>query len=222
MDGATDSLIAEVYTGGWTRALCYNPRNNKVYAANSDIGTVIVIDGASNSVLATDTVGTYPSVLCYESLYNKVYCANRSSANVTVIDGATNRVLGSIGVGARPWDLVWSPANNRVYVANFDSSSISVMRDTGGGVWVEDDSRPRATSCKPAATVVRGVLFLPETSDHTPQAASWLLDITGRKVLDLKPGANDVRALAAGVYFVREASGVKRGASRVRKLVVTR
>jgi len=32
-----------------------------------------------------------------------------------------------------------------------------------------------------------------------------LLDITGRKVLDLKPGRNEVRALPAGVYFVRQA-----------------
>jgi len=32
-----------------------------------------------------------------------------------------------------------------------------------------------------------------------------LLDISGRKVLDLKPGANDVRQLAPGVYFVRPA-----------------
>jgi hypothetical protein len=33
-----------------------------------------------------------------------------------------------------------------------------------------------------------------------------LLDSSGRKVLDLHPGANDVRALAPGVYFVRDAA----------------
>lgn len=46
--------------------------------------------------------------------------------------------------------------------------------------------------------------------------------ISGRKVLDLKPGPNDVRALAPGVYFVREASGVERKASGVMKVVITR
>jgi hypothetical protein len=49
-----------------------------------------------------------------------------------------------------------------------------------------------------------------------------LLDASGRKVLDLRPGANDVRALAPGVYFVRE---VPQAASHkpqaVRKVVVT-
>jgi len=50
-----------------------------------------------------------------------------------------------------------------------------------------------------------------------------LLDVSGRKVMDLKPGANDVRALAPGVYFVREelqASSPKPQA--VRKVVVAR
>ena len=61
-----------------------------------------------------------------------------------------------------------------------------------------------------------------ETGSDKPRAASWLLDISGRNVLDLKPGANDVRALAPGVYFVREASDVEREASRVTKVVVMR
>jgi hypothetical protein len=71
------------------------------------------------------------------------------------------------------------------------------------------------------ATVVSGVLFLPEASSHKPQATR-LLDISGRKVLDLRSGANDVRALAPGVYFFRRASSVERDASSVAKVVVTR
>jgi hypothetical protein len=47
-----------------------------------------------------------------------------------------------------------------------------------------------------------------------------LMDATGRKVLDLKAGANDVRGLAPGVYFVREQ--VQSQASSVRKVIVTR
>jgi hypothetical protein len=50
-------------------------------------------------------------------------------------------------------------------------------------------------------------------------ASSVLLDISGRKVQDLKPGANDVRTLAPGVYFVREAQAQARV---VRKVVITR
>jgi len=47
------------------------------------------------------------------------------------------------------------------------------------------------------------VLFFGEASSRKPQAAS-LLDAAGRKVVDLRAGANDVRGLAPGVYFIRE------------------
>jgi phosphoribosylformylglycinamidine (FGAM) synthase PurS component len=72
---------------------------------------------------------------------------------------------------------------------------------TGG---VEDGPQPTAHSLRPIPTILRGMLFLAEAPGHKLQAAS-LLDISGRKVMDLKPGANDVRALAPGVYFVRSA-----------------
>jgi hypothetical protein len=47
-----------------------------------------------------------------------------------------------------------------------------------------------------------------------------LLDAAGRKVMGLRPGANDVRHLAAGIYFLRPGSGVGHDASRVTKVVV--
>jgi hypothetical protein len=60
-----------------------------------------------------------------------------------------------------------------------------------------------------------------------------LLDISGRKVMGLRTGANDVRALAPGVYFVvtpspsssppeGERVGVRRRPASVTKVVVTR
>jgi hypothetical protein len=72
-----------------------------------------------------------------------------------------------------------------------------------------------------AATVISGVLFLPMASSHKPQAASLLVDMSGRKVMALRPGPNDVRALAPGVYFVRTAQAQAQ-AQAVRKVVITR
>jgi hypothetical protein len=72
-------------------------------------------------------------------------------------------------------------------------------------------------------TIVRSVLFLPEAvgSERSAAGAS-LLDISGRKVLDLRPGANDVRALAPGVYFVRdEPQAASSKPQAVRKIVLT-
>ena len=65
------------------------------------------------------------------------------------------------------------------------------------------------------------VLFLPQVSGLMFQAAR-LLDVSGRKVKDLRPGANDVRALSLGVYFVREPQASNTKPQAVRKVVITR
>jgi hypothetical protein len=46
----------------------------------------------------------------------------------------------------------------------------------------------------------------------------------GRRVLELQPGPNDVRALAPGVYFVRDlpALSSQYAGTTVRKVIVTR
>ena len=77
----------------------------------------------------------------------------------------------------------------------------------------------RPTSVGP--TVVRGVLFLAKASSRELQAAS-LLDVGGRKVMGLRPGANDVSRLPPGVYFVRDAAGGERPGTGVRRMVVAR
>jgi len=76
-------------------------------------------------------------------------------------------------------------------------------------------------------TIVRGVLLLPrdmtetsDVSDRVPRLS--LLDITGRKVLDLHHGANDVRSLAPGVYFVRRPMTEDGRPGAVQKVAVTR
>jgi hypothetical protein len=80
---------------------------------------------------------------------------------------------------------------------------------------IEEEVGQPAVRTQKLPTIVRGVLFLPEAANHKPQATS-LIDVNGRKVMDLRPGANDVRALAPGVYFVREAQ-----ARALRRIVLT-
>jgi hypothetical protein len=87
---------------------------------------------------------------------------------------------------------------------------------------VEEERKTVATDAQPLASVVRGVLFMPEAVGGERSAVgAHLLDISGRKVLDLHPGANDMRALAPGVYFVCEQVQAQ-GHASVRKVVVTR
>jgi hypothetical protein len=74
------------------------------------------------------------------------------------------------------------------------------------------------------ATIVRDVLLLDGDFSGTraiPKAA--LLDVTGSRALDLKPGANDLSGIAPGVYFVREGwLATNRIPHAARKVVVTK
>jgi YVTN family beta-propeller protein len=67
-----------------------------------------------------------------------------------------------------------------------------------GGVEEKGRSEVRLTR---TPTIARGVLFLDDP--RTGTAPMTLLDTDGRQVMTLHSGANDVRALAPGVYFVR-------------------
>jgi len=126
----------------------------------------------------------------------------------------------------------WTPAN----VTDGDGGAILSWHDDrgiyaqrvadGSGIAETPNDEVRATKSGP--TVVRGVLMLTElgTRSELPERNSVmtlaaLLDVSGRKVLELHPGANDVRALAPGVYFVRQSPGVKRDAPDVAKVIIT-
>jgi YVTN family beta-propeller protein len=227
IDGATDQIIATLRVGVTARALCYNPQDNRVYCANYSSGDVAVIDGATDQVIATADVGVSPRAICYSPQNNKVYCANYWGADVTVIDCANNQAIATIVVGARPLAICPNPVQNRAYVVSWESSTISVLCDSMLGA--EESFGPRAAVLKPAPTIVRDVLFLPGlgTRSELPERNSVmsraaLLDISGRKVVDLHPGANDVRALAPGVYFVRDEGQGTRDAGRTQKVVITK
>ncbi len=113
--------------------------------------------------------------------------------------------------------VVWQVGSGEVWFSTNNPAAIA-----------EETSNAELRAPNSGPTVIRNVLFLPRDmteirsgiSDRVPRPT--LLDIGGRKLMDLKPGANDVRALAPGVYFVRQAASVKRDASSVTKVVVTR
>ena len=111
------------------------------------------------------------------------------------------------------------------WTCTVDGRSYNVPRIWGkleSYVGVEGGSRLQQTGGSSlTATIIRGVLFLGDCPRMGTVPKTALLDISGRKVLDLKPGSNDVRSLSPGVYFVREAQTQAR-AQAVRKVVIQR
>jgi len=193
INGERDSTIASV-GGTWGPcALCYDSQDGRIFCADDEYHyQVDVIDGELNSIIATLTVDCDPIALGYNPLNNKVYCA--SYGNIMVIDAAQIQVIETFGGGCGgPHDICHNPRQNRMYVANQEGSWITVLRDSGGGIEEGVTSERRAREISPS--LIRGTFFL---SQMTPIP---LFDIFGRSVMLLRPGLNNIEALAPGVYF---------------------
>jgi YVTN family beta-propeller protein len=204
IDGETDRKIACIPVGHEVRDLCFNSVNSKLYSANYLRGDVTSIDCVTNEAIAVVTTDDVPRAFCYNPADNKVYCANSGDgpvfdSTVTVIDGATDSVIRTLFVGNEPGAFTWNPVENRVYVANRGRSSISVLRDSVTGL----EAEPGPGSGRPGflPSVVGRLLYV---RGETPM---FLLDITGRRVMSLQPGENDIRHVAPGVYFCRPTAG---------------
>jgi hypothetical protein len=182
----------------------------------------VTIEGGTivdRSVVSTDRMWSLPRV-CTDPFGWVWTCWTRSDTTPVV---SYNRGAGwsepepVTDMAAVAVDMV-SDERGRVYVAFNDmqrryfTSYRTVRPGMDGGA---SDER-RVTS---AATVVRGVINL-QSPVSNRQPPSVLLDAAGRKVMELRPGENDVRHLAPGVYFVRKADGEGRMANT--KVVVTR
>ncbi|HTW91081.1 MAG TPA: YncE family protein [bacterium] len=150
---------------------------------------------------------------------NRLYCAETGNRELCVTNGTGDAIIRRVPMGVNSTVLAWNPAHWWVYALDPYSPSIVVVSDTMLGI---EETEPRVQSHKLEATIVRGVLVLDAVySRQKTGYSAELLNITGRKVMDLSTGANVVRALAPGVYFVREAQAQAQ-AQAVRKVVVMR
>ncbi len=131
-------------------------------------------------------------------------------------------------VGDDPTIDSWNPdiaadAAGHAYVV-WQVGSGEVWFSTNRPLAIAEEPMQQAIIAQPSATVVRNVLVLGAVdSRQETEYRAELLSIAGRKVLDLKAGANDVSVLAPGVYFIREGLGTRGERSgKTRKVVVAR
>jgi hypothetical protein len=175
-----------------------------------------VIDCSTNAI--THRFAAPAGLLQCDANKAKVYAIGTSHGIITVFDAREDSLLLSLQLPDNSVNAVtWNSTCSRVYVAAL-YTGVHVIRDTTTAI-AEEPAGPALGQREPA-TFVRGVLRLPEASSPKPQAASWLVDIGGRKVMDLHPGPNDVSRVPPGVYFVCPASGVLRSASGVTKVIL--
>jgi YVTN family beta-propeller protein len=221
IDGAGDSLIDTLHLGDYTRRLCYDSLDDLLYCPYKERPgpyMLAVIDCANFEVLdkVLPTFSPYGQI-CYSPRNNWVYCVMDTAVmSVVVIKASTSVVRDTIEIGRGLTFMLPASASGRVYLASA-YSRISVLRDSALGM-EEAMSERGVMSAGPS--IVRGVLALPVSPRPRVSESPCLLDACGRKVMELAPGANDVRELAPGVYFVHSTFDNRQ--SKMTKVVVTR
>ncbi len=228
LDGATHGVVDTIVLPAPATQLLWLEGPNKLYCIADTV--IMAVDCASRRCLRTMRHNAWGVRQWYVNERNdKLWLGG--SGGLVVVNCRWDSIVASFDLPSGA--LTWNAIENRTYTA--ERNRIYVFRDAMTGI----QEMPNVEVRMPNATILRGVLRLPEASGVGRHASSVLLDITGRKVMDLHPGANDIRHVAPGVYFVvpphlnplpggerrkerGPASGVERGASCVRKVVIQR
>jgi len=182
----------------WSPAVAFDGENSLVVWQDSRSGTSYDIYGARVSFVGS-VFDRSPVVTQEGNQRSPALASGADNQMFLVYQGWT----GMVGGKTYNTDRIWGTMNLNLAMAEMTKPEVRMTND--------------------GATIVRGVLNFGAVSRQNTGYRAELLDISGRKLLDLHPGPNDVRALAPGVYFVRaepQAAGLKPQA--VRKVVVTR
>jgi YVTN family beta-propeller protein len=138
IDGATDSIVANIQVGSIPKAMCYSPVGNKLYCASQGQGAAFVIDCDVDTVLGTIPTRNAPYSCVYVPELDKAYFAcrgfyGRADFAVTIIDCAADTVRRNLGVGTFPTAICYNRTDQKVYTADnftFDVSIIDATQDT--------------------------------------------------------------------------------------------
>ena len=184
-----------------------------------------VADGAAGLRVITVTDPAHPVEVGYCDTPDYAYGVAVSGSYAYVADADSGLRVISVTDPAHPVEVGYydtpglahgvAVIGDYAYVGD-ESAGLQIYQFYGAGV--EETPNAEVRTADPMPTIVRGVLVLGAVDGRQQSGyRAELLDAAGRRVMGLKAGANDVRALAPGVYFVRDAQ-----AQAVRKVVITR
>ncbi|MBM3330738.1 hypothetical protein FJY68_02660 [candidate division WOR-3 bacterium] len=155
--------------------------------------------------IACDAMGRCHAVWCSQAGGSNFQLAYNQRDTNGVWSSAM--ILTGLDSGSVSHPSVACHADSGIHVVWYDASSgnqdVYYLRGTLPGPGVAEP-RPAPFVLRPVtvATFVRGILYHNEST-----SPSSLMDVGGRKVMDLVPGANDVHSLAPGVYFLCASDG---------------
>jgi YVTN family beta-propeller protein len=193
IDAGTNTVRRSVSTEWDVDTMFYNPRLRKAYLCREALDDNIhVFDCRTETIVRTLSVD-YRYIGVMNLLNDKLYLGGRDNPVVNVLHCPSDSVIEVLeGPGGFVRSMAWNRTDNRVYVGREDR--ILVYRDFMTGV--ASDRRPFFGPWSQATVVHR-------MQPLSVSRAGVLLDVTGRKVMELAPGKNDVSGLAPSAYFIR-------------------
>jgi hypothetical protein len=208
---------------------CYVPSAHKLYGVGNNWNHSVFIawDTRGDTAIVTFNGPCQVSGMCLDRTGEYIYCAGYGTGRMLMIGVDADSIVAdfSVPVNAAARDpLAMNRRTHRLYEAEYDWAWAGVIPVIHDSMLIAVEETPRAEVRAPnrGPTIIRGSLCLPQSPVAGREAPPALLDISGRRVLDLKPGVNDVRALSPGVYFVRQRSAAGGERSSVTKVVIAK
>jgi len=209
----------------WGSRFCYVPGARKLYACTNDHynSYFLVLDTRSDTVTARFNSPCQVSGMCLDRTGEYIYCAGYEDSMMLVISARDDSIVATFRVtstAAARDPLAANRRTNRIYEAGYAARNgigIPVVRDSM--LIGLEDLAPAECGQDISATVVS------RNAPLRTSAPAELYDASGRGVVALREGQNDVSRLAPGVYFLRKlsaASSQHSGATAVHKLVIAR
>jgi len=134
-----DKVIAKLNTGGKKRAdeIDYDPKDKKIYAANSDDGIVTVIDATTNAIIKKfDNMGDALEQPRYDSADGMVYLTSSDQNAIFQFDPTKDVLVKKFDVGTKcnPNGIAINPTTNQALLGcSSRSANVTVLWDLAAG-----------------------------------------------------------------------------------------
>jgi len=200
------------YFGANTMFLAYSDSTRKLYWFVDD--SVLAIDATSDTVTARMAASMDYLGGCFDHTGRYLFCSCWADSSVSIYDTQLDSLAAKYThLSDPPLSVAANPERDCIYVGCQDV--ILVYPDVPPAVeeTIDDEREVMHTG----ASVLREVLLFEPASGCRRTSTGELLDVSGRRVKELRPGENDVRAIPPGVYFVCNG---EQGVDR--KVIITR
>ena len=123
--------------------LAFDAGRSRLWAVNSDAGTVTAINTGNNSVALEAAVGANPQTLAFAP-NGRLWVTNAGAGTMSVLDPASGAVLQTInaGIGSEPFGVAFAPNGSAAYVTLQGSGRLLRLDPASGAVQAQLDVGP--------------------------------------------------------------------------------